>query len=430
MRAALLLVSFLVACSDVVPCTSAELTDALGDASNGDVVTLGACEFLDVQATVPAGVSLVGVAGTRILGTGDVLVLETGASLSNVDVDVSNGRGIVLSPGMHSLSDVSVIVEGGIGIDGSGSEGTWSNVRVQGALDPLRADSIPPLATPEDGHFLIVLADATVDFIDVGVLQGGPWGVIVQNSTLNWDGGFVRDVVGTGVYASDSTLTMTDVSIENMLQGIQPYPSYGILATGTVLTSDGVEILGSEGLGLLADDSSGIQSGLVVESCSFGGAWIQRASVMQFDRMSMAGNGLAGLVSQSSTLTINEGSIARTTLQRALHAGNQSVTTGDGLQINDPLGVTIEGLSLTENERVGLVVDLASQPIANVEIRSLSVAGESLGALVQQDGVFARDWDAAVTRDAATQANDTAQSLPLDLVGTLLEDSIPNAADL
>ncbi|MFK8001756.1 MAG: right-handed parallel beta-helix repeat-containing protein [Polyangiales bacterium] len=427
MRVSLCIVFFLVACGDVVPCTSAELVEALGNASNGDVVTLAACEFQDVQATVPAGVSLVGVAGSRIAGSGDVLVLEAGASLSNVEVTVSNGRGVVLSPGMHSLSAVNVNVDGGVGISAVGAEGTWSNVRVEGALDPLRADAIPPLAAPEDGHFLVVLEDVTIDFIDVGVLQGGPWGVIVQNSTLHWDEGFVRDVVGTGVYASGSTLTMTDVSIENMLQGIQPYPSYGILATETNFTSDGVEIRGSEGLGLLADDSSGVQSDLLVESCSFGGAWIQRTSEMQFDRISMMDNGLAGLVSQSSTLTINEGLITGTTLQQALHAGDRSVTTGDGVQINDPLGVTIEGLSLTGNERVGLVVDLASQPIANVQVRSLSVEGESLGALVQQDGTVARGWDAAVTRDATTQTNDTAQSLPLDLVGSLLEDSIPSA---
>jgi hypothetical protein len=86
----------------------------------------------------------------------------------------------------------------------------------------------------------------------------------------------------------------------------------------------------------------------------------------------------------------------------------RSVRAGDGLHLVRSEGA-LRSISLENNERVGLLVELggASTDLLDLQSVEVSGSGEQLGA-VAQGGTVEPAWDEQVERQGATTANDTA----------------------
>ncbi len=404
-------------------CGMDALDAALRASRPGDTIALGACTFTG-NVTVPDSRTLMGQEGTRFEGTGDVVTLESGASISEATISVQGGRALVLAAGPHALTTLRVHVDGGIGIRADEATGEWRDVIVEGALDPLRPDTIPPQASTDDGHYPIVILDSDVDLFDVGVLRGGPWGVIVQRSRLDWVGGEIREVVGTGLFSHDSTVQLRDLEVRDMLQGIQPHPAYGVIASDTQLEATAVHIADSDGLGVLMDGGESTLRELDVTNCSFGGLWLQRGAATVEQSM-LDANGLAGMVARQASRFTVRGTTIQNTVNRLTLIGVGAIEAGDGIHLDQVEEIVLGDLTLRNNARISLLIET---PGASLSAEGIRIEGGPLGALQQASGMLVRDgWDADITRTPELTTNDMAQLDALELVGALPSSAIPLA---
>ena len=405
---------------DPLPCDAGALRSALEGAMPGDTVVAPSCTLEDVTIVVPPQVALVG-AGTVLRGRGDVVTMRPGAELRSLRVEATDGRAIV-TEGEHRLESLVVHIERGVGIRARGN-GTWVSVEVHGAVDPMRPDLVPPGADRRTGHYPVVLDQGAFDWTDTTVLEGGPWGVIVQDAELVWAGGGIRNIVGTGLYAARATVTLERVEITALLQGIQPFPPYGVLATtGSTVNTDRVRVADSEGLGLLYSDSDGTHRELAVETARFGGLWLQEAATADVEASRFLLNRLAAIAAvDRSGLAVRSSEIRGTTTQRMLHGADSSVEAGDGILASQPAALSIVDTTIADNARVGVLIDDATV-LDPADLR-FTVSGDTLGAIVQ--GAAPADWDRNVVREGAVAVNDPAFGSTLALTGPVIAAARP-----
>lgn len=450
----------IAACGEDEPsglCARDDLQAALDAAAPGDTVRAGACR-IDGPLVVPAGVTLAGAGVSETIvvapagdgARGITLVPGTPAAVArDLTVESSTGIGIAAvddsgtgAPSEVGIEHVSVRITGGIGI-GARSVGTLrlANVDVTGPFSATNADSLPPAAGPETGGALgLVLIDvgttAAADLVDVTIAQAGPWGAIVDNSTIAWQGGSVSDVVGTGMLVQGGRATMLDATIERLHQGIQPLPAYGLAITaGADVTTERLVVRQSDGVGLLQNAATAAHVDLTSESGRFGGVWVQRSpSFALVGTSRLTGNGLSALTLLEVADAHVSGAAIDATVRRLSTFGERgTVEIGDGIQIVDPAGANvIESVMLTANERVGLLVDVGSGTLDRVTLRDVIVdaPAAALGAIAQDAaGVVApgSGWDSGVTRLGAAATGDASHTTALDVPGALVTGALPMA---
>ena len=410
-------------------CDAASLRAALGSARSGDVVRVGACRIEGVEATVPAGVTLRGASKTAsiLAGSNTVLTLSDGAIVDSLAIE-SESTGIDARAGSVQVQDVELHVHHGVGMRVAGASATLERVRVIGSVQP---DTLPPDATPAQGSLGLVVSDApSLSLTDFGIELTGPWGCLVANSGLTWIGGSVSENVGTAIYLDGGTATITDVQVHNALQGLQPLPAYGLVATGGArVTASNLTVMSSEGLGVLVDRSSGTFDTVAVEDARFGGIWVQDSTDVSLARLSLSANGLAGVTSLASAIAIDGGTIQSTVERVESFSDLGGIRAGDGISIVSPSGPTrIANVELLQHARIGLMLDVSGSMLSQVTLASVAVDGPTLGCLAQDMTglVPTGGWDDGVTRRGATAANDLAQTAVLQAIAPIAARNVPS----
>ncbi|MEM6954771.1 MAG: hypothetical protein AAF645_03755 [Myxococcota bacterium] len=402
----------LAACggSDGDPCNA--VLRALASASPGSVVDGESCRF-EGPLTVPAGVRLT---SATVVGSGDVVTLLGDAALESVDVESSGGRAVV-ADGAHMLTDVAVRITSGVGVSASGA-GTWMNVRVSGALDPLRPDVLPPLAGTDLGQYLVAIDGGEIEAAGLSINRGGPWGVIVANGRLVMNGGVIEDIVGIGVYATESVLDLRDVTVRNMIQGLQPFPAHAIASVNTDVALTGTELTGGDGLGLRLDGGTGTLSASTVESQRLGGVWLQAGAQLDGSSVMFMDNGLAALTARAgSRIGLEDSDVLGTTFA-SVRSGDQVIEVGDGLQADVDAALALTRVNFVNNARVGLVIE--SSAATNLSFSDVRIEGGTLGAILQAEGVVdMSDWRTGIERTAALVDADTRLEAALPLADDL-----------
>jgi hypothetical protein len=266
----------------------------------------------------------------------------------------------------------------------------------------------------------------------VGLAGFGPWGAIVENAHVRWSESSVDACLGTAIFANGGSLVFDSVEIREVFQGIQPWAATGGAFVGTAdVTSTGLTIERSEGIGILQAGSSGDHTNIVARDNRFGGIWVQESPSFAIQGTSMLeGNGLAALALVASDgATVSGTTIAMTNEELALFGELAAVRTGDGIHLIDSRRATLSGLTLTNNARIGVLVDVGAAPIDGIAITGTTVSGEgtSLGALAQTSGglVASGTWDAGITRLGAPAANDAAASMTLATTGEVSASNVP-----
>lgn len=428
-------------------CDAASLEAALESAAAGDVVTLGACD-IDGSFTVPAGVELRGAgasSSTIHAAEGAAVTLGTGTGTTRLaDLSVtSDGDAAIVAQGTGAgaieLADLQVDATLGIGI---GVEDVASlsidGVEATGPVDPSNAESLEPPWVPDEVATvgLAVFRVPTVTVATSSVTGFASAAVVLVESGTSWTGGEVRQNLGVGLMVSAGTATLSNLAITDTLAGAGLYPAYGaVCARGASLTTSGLSVSNTEGPGVLHDDCDADHTDLTSEDNERAGAWAQNAGTFRLTGSSsqIVRNGLAGIwIAAVDAVEIAGVQVADTLLVPTIPDGQASpVDMGDGLLIRDTTGsVTLTDLTISNNGRAGILIDLGGGSSAGYTFDSVSVdgTGDQLGC-IGQNGELLEGWAAGVERLGATAVNDAAVVDPLGVTGIVQPQDLPPAAD-
>lgn len=429
----------LFSCADPEPepeqstCDALALIEALSEASSGDTVEVGACR-ITASLTVPAGVTLLGqgqAVTTIVAPAGETAITltpgTTATQLRQLSVEADATGIIARGSGAASVTDVTVRSTGDIamGVEAL-TDFSLSSVHLVGPLDV----GAPVTIDMAETHGLVVVDVASADLDNVNVSGFTEFGAILVESTTVWTTGSLSDNVSTGLLVHGGSLTLSHVDISATRQGYGLTPPYGAVfsADADVTTTD-LQVIGGEGVGLLHDATTAQHVDLVITDNDDAGVWIQQSNGVSVSGSNslLSDNRLAAIVVvDSSNITFSDATIETTGLVSRV-SGTSTVEVGDGIElVRATDSITLQNLTLSNNERIGLLVELGSGSMTGIEITDVTIegTGSQLGA-VAQGGTVADGWDSGISRDSDVAANDDAFTGTLDVVGLVGPNDLP-----
>lgn len=441
------LVISMSACTEEDACDAVTLTTSLSRARAGDTVRVGACT-ISGSFVVPSGVTLQGAGRGEstfvVEGEGPALKLLPGASPARVvDVSVvSDGRiALRVTDGETAeVERVDITVTRGVGL---GAEALTSlmleGVTLSGPVDSGNDDDVPyPVSVEESAtHGLVAVQVGSLTLTDVIATGFASFGVLLVESSTSWRGGSASENLGTGLMAHGGSTTLEGVELSGTLQGMRGMPAYaGVFAAGATVTTEGLQVVGGEGVGILHDDASVQHVDLTARENRDVAVWAQHCSSFEVSGVGSAisGNGFAGLVVvESRGVVIQDAYIEATSLMTTTVGHWGALEVGDGVHLIEPTGsTTLRNLMLSGNERVGVLIDVTGSSTEDVTIDTVAVSGlgEQLGAIAQGGDVIV-GWDDGIDRDPLTMSNDLAFEGTLDAVTAISSDgtTFPAALD-
>ena len=406
----------LAACSDdgAKTCTDADcLTSALADAKSGSTVEVGS-GTIEGNFTVPAGVTLAGAgSGSTVLksaGAGPVLEVTTGATATTIrDLSVEGGStgGIYVSgDGALTLRDLSVSVTGGfcVKVVEIGSL-TAENLALSGNVTQ---DVQGTIQAKPNGDLWALAGLAAVkvgqaDLKNVDATGFASCGVLLHRTPTVWDGGEMREMVGSGVHVDgQAAVTLKNVSSHDIWGGATPF-GYGLVASNQAeVNTEGMVAKDNFVAGMLFDHATGEHVDAVVTGNQSRGVWIQHCG--------QAGGGPSVVFSGAATdLDDNQGvafgvyhsvgvSLAGAHIggtQGANHIpyGQETgmVQIGDAIEITYSDELTFTDLVLDNNTRAGVVIDGRDEQGAaghqtNVTFTNVKISGDGQRGFANQHG--------------------------------------------
>lgn len=442
-RCRFFLLIFAMGCGDEGddrPCTAAALSEALQAASAGDVVEVGACR-IEGEFEVPGGVTLEGAGPAETFlvgGEGPVLTLSGDGTTVVRDLAVeSDGRMGIRSSGSGEIEldgvDVRATRGIGIGIDGNPVV-SLHTVHLTGPVLPENVEDfgsdVDPAVSATHGLVLLEVEDASLE--DVTATGFASYGALLVGTNAAWNGGALDGNLGIGLCVAGGTASVDGVSIAGTLHGSGLRPGYSALVMdGAEVDSTGLSIRDSTGYGMVVSEATGHHEGLVAEGNTDAAVWAQSSTSFELTGATLSGNGFAGVVAaDSSGIVITDSEIADTVLATSLFLDAGTIEVGDGVQlVGSAEGIRLEALTLRNNGRVGVLLDLDGASTAGVSLDDVDVEGngESLG-VIAQNGTIEDGWDASVARSGAVLDNDeafTTAGSELPLAGILGAASFP-----
>jgi hypothetical protein len=437
----LLLVGALSGCGgDGTISSSDELRSALASARAGERVCLGEGVFMG-SFDVPAGVVIcgAGVGATRIVGPSDLPTLrvtpgvESPTRIEGVTIESENAFGVLaIGAGDLEVEQVEVRVpERGAGI-GAERLSTLMVNQVQ-VLGPVEVGNAGDIVGDMDitlapAYGVVAVSVMAVEAEEMTVGGFSHFGVLSVSSNLSMTNSVIESNLGTGLLVHGGTADLSSVAIDTALQGTRLIPPYNAVFAGdTDVTSNGLEVTGSEGYGILQSEATATHADILAESNREAGIWVQSSGGMAVTNGMIRDNALAGVVAlESNGIHLSSVDI-EDTRHRTRIISTTPVDVGDGVQLlGSTTDITLESLGLTNNERVGVLLDLDGGVFDGIDVRSVDVdgTGEQLGAIAQ-GGVVPPGWDANVTRSAIVEMNDSAFSGTLETVGIVGPSDLP-----
>ncbi len=463
----------LAACSTPL-CDHDAAEAALAAASAGETVELGACE-VQGPLHVPPGVTLAGTGGTVVVapaGSGAIVLLggEPASTVRGLAVRVEGRIGILArGGGRAAIEDVDVDASRGVAIGATElSELSIARTTLRGpidettALDPiyLRVVAGPPVAgactdpscecTPGDvrgdeacdasgrwatmtaTHGVYASGVGSVVLTDVEVIGFAEHGVVLSESDAVWNGGRIDATLGTGLRQVGGTLSASDVTVEHTYAGLRGEAPYAIAVTDEA-RFDGARLTVSDNdrYGLVLVGSAGTSASMIAERNGDAAVWLGGTDEFALTDGSFADNRFATLViTESSNVAIERTRVDRTRAMElaGLRPGGV-VRLGDGVHVHaSTAGIRLADMTLGDNERAGIVLDLGASGTPDVAFSTVVVdgTGSQLGAIAGRlsgDWTLATEtpagWDTGITRGGVVGTNDAAFTGTLDAIDLL-----------
>ena len=404
-------------------CAADTLRLELARARPGDVVRVGRCR-VSASLRVPAGVTLTGVDPEASIVAAPrgrpavVLAAEAAPSVARCLTVEANAEFGVQAEGSGEARVEHVTIRaatgGGISADGVGRL-SLHGLDLIGPVTPENADMLPLDPTPADvgTHGLALTEVGEVTIYGTTITGFALFGMLAVDSSVTLRGAELRDNLGTGVMFLGAPVCARSLTSQGTLQGSRLVPAYGVvLADGAELHAVDLHILEGQGIGLLQSGSSLDVEDLVVEQNDGGGVWVQESgqTLIHGAGTRIVDNTFVGLfVCQSSGLSISDAEISRTRKAVRLSGEVGTIEVGAGLTAGATTGIRLTDLHVCDNETVGIVLDLATEPAPEIEGVVVCGTGMAFGAVAFDDfgWLGTGGWDEGVSREGAVRINDT-----------------------
>jgi hypothetical protein len=367
--------------------SDSELASAIGAARAGSCIALVPGTYGD--AILPVGVSLLGK-GASFVGVNHIAMSGTGVVV----------RGMTVRNGVELDSTVSAHIDS-VRIAGSQGDGiTFKN----GASASIVNADIEGATTYGISAFGTGSVQIDRTYIGHG-LGPGLWVecqagcACVTKPTLTVTNTALQDnkIVGISLVATIGTLTNVDVT-NNTEANFKAGAGVSVSQCSS-LEATNVNVLDNTGFGVLLDQSSGTLGtsgtnrgmriernlmGLWVQNLSSAGNQPVRIENCALDANVGVGLGVSGAsngVTIHGTVVTNTTSMVLPVLVNGVGAGSKDV--GDGLNWLGLSGVSIDGLTLTNNARASFLIDGAVAPGSSIANVTLSGGDQQKGILEQ-----------------------------------------------
>ncbi|MCC7536560.1 MAG: right-handed parallel beta-helix repeat-containing protein [Deltaproteobacteria bacterium] len=278
------------------------------------------------------------------------------------------------------------------------------------------------------------------------------FGLVARRAaSVHIENGRIEENLGVGILAEDASLDLRDVEVRETLQGFRAIPSYAAFvsrsddASATTVTSQRLRVESNDAYGLVLLGTLSEHADLVARDNGDVGVWVGASRGFRATGADtlLEGNGLAGLLLSESSGIHVEGATVRGTREKLRNVGagdvSASVRIGDGIQLAGSFAdVTLRDVALSDNARVGLLVELpdASGDITfeNVSVargtgRAGALAGMRTGAS-QLVPTAALGWDDGILRDADTEVVDRTFADVLDIAAVVAPGDAPIPDDV
>ncbi len=335
---------------------------------------------------------------------------------------------------MVTLDNVTVRVQTGVAVRIEGIGAHLSDVTLEGNVTADNASDVPPMPTSDEWptHGLLLVdagtSDAPVVLDGVDASGFARFGALFRNSHVDWHGGGASENLTVGMMALQGSANLEALSFERNYQGTQPYPAYGAVFTqGVEVSTTDVHVSANEGYGLVHDDATAAHVDLVAMDNGDAAIWAQssRSFMLAGESSMLSGNLLAGVVLvDTPNAMIQDATIDTSRLATRIEGETGMVQVGDGVHavVDSASGLVFDGLSLTNNERTGMLLDVGDGSVDGAVMNvTVDGTGTSLGAIAQGPAglIDSGTWDAGITRLGATGANDAALESALDIVSLI-----------
>ncbi len=340
--------------------------------------------------------------------------------------------------GELEASNLVIEVERGIGI---GAEGlarlALRNVEVNGPIEPGVSPAsipLPPYACAPGqpaSHGIVAVRISELTFEEVNAHGFAAFGALLVESNSVWRGGASSDHIGAGLEVVGGRAELVDLELCGARQDLAPIESFnGVFVGGAAITSERLRVCDGEVFGLFHAGSVGTHTDLVAESNGFAGVWSQDSASLTLRGVETAlrSNGFAGVATfDVEDVNIADAVVTGTRPGLVTVGGAGSVRAADGLHLVGIDNASLTRLRLTDNERVGVLVDLEGGSTASLALEGVRVeamGAEVLGA-VAQNGTVETGWDAEVSRATDLARNDAAFAGVLDIAGAVGPSCFP-----
>lgn len=391
-------------------CTPEGFEEAL--AGDAEEIALGECEVRG-SFTVDRAV--------RIIGRGEASILIGGA-----------GAALLVRGGDVRIEDVRIQVTKGVGIASSSGAVMLSRVVIAGSIDVNDPPQLPTGVTPADAssHGLVIVG-GRAELADVRVSGMAAAGALFHDAEVSWSGGVVARNLSVGVLVEGGRVDLTDVTVEETKQGGALPPAYGVVAVGDGdLTSSRLSVGTTQGIGLAHIGATGAHADVQVRENNVAGVWAESSEIELSG--TIENNRFAGFVAvDTERVDIHDATIDRTEKRLRQVELLGSIEVGDGIQIVRPSGSTsISGVSLSGNERVGLLLELPPEhgtlALSSVEV-NVTEEGEA-GCVAQGDPP--PSWDDDVTRNGTDRVADASKAGMFDVLEVIAPCDLPRESGI
>ena len=424
---------------------AAALQARLDGAAPGTTISIGACRLRGPLA-IPAGVTLSGAGPSSTIidaPAGSIgVTLEpssnpaTPTTLTDVAVESTGCAGVVArGSGAVALARDDVRPHRGIGI---GIEDATSvaleDVVITGAVTTANADATLPPSAPftcestdpaSHGLVLVRVADARLDRVRADGLAA--FGALFVSSTVTWTGGGARTNLGTGIEVWGGRAALESIELADTRDGLGAIESFdAVFAGGASVETSALSVIGGDSYGMLHDGATARHVDLVASGNGFAGVWAQGTTGVEISgSSSIEDNGFAGVAALDATGVVVRGATIARTVERIAISGVRTIRAADGTHLVRSTA-TLDSVTLRDNARVGLLVELGGASTSSIGLTSITVdgSGTELGAIAQ-NGTISAAWDSGVTRLGATATNDAAFSGALDIAGAVGPPCLP-----
>ena len=404
----------------------------LDRAAPGETVTIGSCTFTG-PIRVPRGIELLGSGSkstTIVASPGENALILTpdskGTSIRNLTIRSEGCSGIVVRGEGHvSITDVDLHAQRGVGIAVEDTtQISMKRLSVVGPITSENADTTiaphPPFRCGSSSlatHGIVLVDIPSASLSDVDIEGFAAFGFLSLRSSIEWEAGTISTTLGAGIEIWGGEATLHDLTLSGIRDGQGAIESFGgAFGGGAIIRTQNVLVEDGDSFGFFHDESSAVHENLVARNNRFAAIWVQRTdSFVLRGSTRLENNGFAGVAALDSRGILLQTTTINQTSEAIRVSGIRTIRAADGIHMVNSEGL-LQDIILRDNERTGLLLDLANASTSTVTLGNISVeaSGTSLGAIAQ-NGRLESGWDENITRLGDTASNDASFSGTLSI---------------